>query len=32
MGHKMINTKLREGLRLGKCIGDMVNECGKISG
>jgi len=32
VGHKMINIKLREGLMLGKCIGDMVNGCGKISG
>jgi len=31
MEYKMINIKLREGLRLGKCIGDMVNGCGKIS-
>ena len=32
MGYKMINIRLREVLRLGKCIGDMVNGCGKISG
>jgi len=32
VGYKMINIELREGLRLGKYIGDMANECGKISG
>jgi hypothetical protein len=32
LGYKMINIRLREGLMLGKCIGNMVNECGKISG
>jgi len=32
VGYKMINIKLRESLRLGKCIEDTVNGSGKISG